>query len=58
MFLRAAREMSLDLAASLAIGDRERDVEAALAAGCGRAIRIGSGGAYLTLHEAVAGSLG
>ncbi|HKA91991.1 MAG TPA: HAD family hydrolase [Haliangiales bacterium] len=53
MLLRAARELSLDLAASLAIGDGERDVQAAVAAGCRKAVRIGPGGTHPTLYEAV-----
>ncbi len=34
MFLRAAKEHDIDLAASYMIGDSERDIEAAQAAGC------------------------
>jgi D-glycero-D-manno-heptose 1,7-bisphosphate phosphatase len=34
MLLRAAEELSLDLPASLMIGDKDSDVEAGLAAGC------------------------
>ncbi len=41
LFLQAARELHLDLPKSVALGDSERDVQAAYAAGCGRALRIG-----------------
>lgn len=40
LLLRAAERLDLDLGSSFGIGDRERDVEAALAAGA-RAIAIG-----------------
>lgn len=52
LFLRAAEELGLDLAASIGIGDSERDVAAALAAGCARAERIGPG-AHADLASAV-----
>jgi D,D-heptose 1,7-bisphosphate phosphatase len=42
MLLRAAEEHSIDLASSWAVGDRERDVRAGLAAGCG-AVLLGGG---------------
>ena len=38
MLLDAARELDLDLAASVMIGDKPSDVEAGQAAGCGRAL--------------------
>ncbi len=41
MFLRAARDLDLDCAASLAIGDHPRDVTAAQAAGIKRAVQLG-----------------
>lgn len=41
LFLRAALECHLDLGRSLAIGDSARDVDAARAAGCARAVRVG-----------------
>lgn len=40
MLLQAARDFSLDLAASLLIGDSEHDIEAARAAGLAAAIRF------------------
>ncbi|MSP41778.1 MAG: HAD family hydrolase [Alphaproteobacteria bacterium] len=40
MLLQAARDFSLDLAASLLIGDSEHDIMAARAAGMGAAIRF------------------
>jgi D-glycero-D-manno-heptose 1,7-bisphosphate phosphatase len=40
MLLQAARDFSLDLTASLLVGDNERDIEAARAAGLGAAIRF------------------
>lgn len=39
MLLDAARDLEIDLAASFMIGDKESDVEAGLAAGCG-ALRV------------------
>jgi D-glycero-D-manno-heptose 1,7-bisphosphate phosphatase len=57
MLLRAARELSLDLANSLLIGDGDGDVEAGVAAGCARAMRIGPGAADVTLLEAVSSCL-
>jgi D-glycero-D-manno-heptose 1,7-bisphosphate phosphatase len=53
MLLSAARRLRLDLGACWLIGDQERDVDAAHAAGC-RAVRIGSG---LTAAEATAADL-
>jgi D-glycero-D-manno-heptose 1,7-bisphosphate phosphatase len=41
MILRAAREHGLDVARSYAIGDRARDVEAGIAAGCAGGVIIG-----------------
>ncbi|HEU5295709.1 MAG TPA: D-glycero-beta-D-manno-heptose 1,7-bisphosphate 7-phosphatase [Burkholderiaceae bacterium] len=43
MLLRAARELSLDLAASAIVGDRLSDVEAGRAAGVGRCLLVRSG---------------
>ena len=48
MLLRAARELSLDLGASLMVGDRLSDVQAGRAAGVGRCLLVRSG---LPLHE-------
>ena len=42
LFLRAARELDLDVATSLAIGDHPRDVAAAQAAGIARGVQIGA----------------
>jgi D,D-heptose 1,7-bisphosphate phosphatase len=42
LFLRAARELDLDCAASLAIGDHPRDVQAAQSAGIGRCLQLGA----------------
>lgn len=53
LFLRAAAELHLDLARSVAIGDSARDVEAARAAGCARALRVGPGGQHPDLLSAV-----
>jgi D-glycero-D-manno-heptose 1,7-bisphosphate phosphatase len=39
--LDAARELGLDLAASVMVGDKPSDVAAGRAAGCGHAIRFG-----------------
>ncbi len=44
MLLDAARDLELDLARSLMLGDKAADVEAGLAAGCGAALRFGPGG--------------
>lgn len=44
MLLQAAADFSLDLAASLLIGDSEHDIEAARAAGLGASIRFGDPG--------------
>ncbi|EGJ09775.1 D,D-heptose 1,7-bisphosphate phosphatase [Rubrivivax benzoatilyticus JA2 = ATCC BAA-35] len=40
MILRAARELTIDLAASVLVGDKDSDLQAADAAGVGRAIRV------------------
>lgn len=40
MLLRAQREFGLDMAASVLIGDNERDIEAGKAAGVGKAILL------------------
>jgi histidinol-phosphate phosphatase family protein len=37
----AARELDIDVAASVMIGDKSSDVEAGQAAGCGRTVRFG-----------------
>jgi len=39
--LDAARELGLDLAGSVMLGDKASDVAAGLAAGCGHTIRFG-----------------
>jgi D-glycero-D-manno-heptose 1,7-bisphosphate phosphatase len=41
LFLRAAEEHGLDLGRSIGFGDSERDVQAALAAGCSAAFQVG-----------------
>jgi len=41
LLLDAARELDLDLAASVMIGDKPSDVAAGRAAGCGHALRFG-----------------
>ncbi|MBA3541531.1 MAG: HAD family hydrolase [Deltaproteobacteria bacterium] len=41
LLLDAARELDLDLAASIMIGDKISDVAAGVAAGCGQSIRFG-----------------
>jgi histidinol-phosphate phosphatase family protein len=43
LLLDAARELGLDLAASVMLGDKASDVAAGLAAGCGRTVRLGPG---------------
>lgn len=43
MFLRAQRRYGIDMAASVSVGDKPRDVDAGRAAGVGRNYRIGSG---------------
>jgi D-glycero-D-manno-heptose 1,7-bisphosphate phosphatase len=43
MLLRAARELALDLAASVMVGDRFTDVEAGRAAGVGHCVLVRSG---------------
>jgi D-glycero-D-manno-heptose 1,7-bisphosphate phosphatase len=58
MLLRAAAELDLDLDRSVGLGDSARDVEAALAAGCARAIRIGPAGSHADLLGAVLALLG
>jgi D-glycero-D-manno-heptose 1,7-bisphosphate phosphatase len=68
LLLAAAREHRLDLAASVMIGDRPKDLEAARRAGCGRRFLVGAhdddrppdGAADLeaaTLGEAVAAAM-
>jgi D-glycero-D-manno-heptose 1,7-bisphosphate phosphatase len=44
LLLEAARELGLDLAASVMLGDKASDVAAGLAAGCGHALRFGPDG--------------
>lgn len=51
LVLDAARELGLDLARSVMIGDKDSDVEAGQAAGCGRAIRFGADGASAGVRE-------
>ena len=41
MFIRAAAELDIDLSRSYAVGDAMRDVQAALAAGVGKAYLVG-----------------
>ena len=53
----AALELDLDLGRSVGIGDAARDVEAALAAGCARAVRVGPDAEVASLHDAVAALL-
>jgi len=45
LVLDAARELGLELATSVMLGDKPSDVAAGLAAGCGRALLFGSAGA-------------
>lgn len=40
LVLRAAADLDIDLGASIVIGDRRRDLEAGLAAGCGTAVLL------------------
>lgn len=56
MLLRAAAELGLDPARSIAIGDADRDLEAARAAGVAVAVRVGARGAE-TFALAVASAL-
>jgi D-glycero-D-manno-heptose 1,7-bisphosphate phosphatase len=51
MLLRAARELSLDLAASVMVGDRLTDVQAGRAAGVGHCVLV-RGGHGFESHEA------
>lgn len=44
MLLRAARDLGLDLAASMMAGDAPSDAEAGLAAGCGASYLLGGAG--------------
>ena len=46
LLLDAARELGLDLARSVMIGDRPSDLAAGRAAGCGRVIRFGQLGRF------------
>jgi len=39
--LDAARELGLDLAGSVMLGDKASDIAAGLAAGCGHTVRLG-----------------
>lgn len=55
MIRAAADDLGLDLAASVLVGDAERDVEAARRAGVGRAIRLGA--PPFTTLDAVAADL-
>ncbi|KAB0583522.1 D-glycero-beta-D-manno-heptose 1,7-bisphosphate 7-phosphatase [Ideonella dechloratans] len=50
MILRAARELGADLPASILVGDKDSDIQAARAAGVGRAFLVRSG-QDLTLLE-------
>ncbi len=49
LLLRAARELGLDLAASIMIGDRPSDVQAGRAAGLAQAWQVGPGGDFADL---------
>jgi D-glycero-D-manno-heptose 1,7-bisphosphate phosphatase len=57
LFLRAAGEHALDLGRSVGFGDRDRDLEAARAAGCKDAFKVGEGTGR-SLLAAVAEMLG
>ena len=57
LFLRAARDLGLDLARSIAFGDSDRDVDAARAAGCARAVLVGPQGTPPTLRSTVDAAL-
>ena len=52
MILRAARELNLSLTDSLLVGDKPSDIEAARAAGVGRAYIVQSDNAESTLDLA------
>lgn len=54
MLLRAARELHLDLAASVMVGDRASDVQAGRAAGVGRCLLVRSGHGVSTDDAALA----
>ena len=54
LFTRAAREMEIDLARSYMVGDGERDIIAAQAAGCKAAVRVSDNGAVETGADFVA----
>jgi D-glycero-D-manno-heptose 1,7-bisphosphate phosphatase len=54
MLLRAARELDLDLARSLMVGDKAADVAAGRAAGVGRNVLVRSGHALSAADEAAA----
>jgi D-glycero-D-manno-heptose 1,7-bisphosphate phosphatase len=65
LFVRAATEHDLDLTQSFCVGDKARDVEAGLDAGCARAYRIANDrpaitratGVFLSLADAVRSEL-
>jgi D-glycero-D-manno-heptose 1,7-bisphosphate phosphatase len=54
MLLRAARELALDLGASVIVGDRLSDVQAGRAAGLGRCLLVRSGHAVAAGEAALA----
>lgn len=54
MILEAARELNIELAASIVIGDRRADVDAGRAAGVGRCFLVRSGKPLTADDEAVA----
>lgn len=56
MLLQAAADFSLDLAASLLIGDSEHDIEAARAAGLGAAVRLGDPASVISQADVIIAS--
>lgn len=54
LLLRAARELALDLPASVMVGDKRSDIEAGRAAGVGRCVLVRSGHALSPDDEALA----
>lgn len=56
LLLRAAAELSLDLGASVLVGDEETDVEAGRAAGC-RTVLVGGAGGAATAADLTAPDL-
>lgn len=55
MLLQAQREWNIDMAASIFIGDRQTDMEAAKAAGVGRSLLVAEGNLETAVEEIFAG---